>query len=92
MGKTCLHCGQPITLDQHQGMWLHKYERWPNDNGYWCDDLGLTSANPNSKEKQKLHDEGWYIQEWFEGRWCHKNAKTGEHMSEEEFNKLLING
>lgn len=37
---TCKHCG--ATLIYQRGgstgtdMWLHKWDRWPNDNGYWC--------------------------------------------------------
>jgi hypothetical protein len=86
--KLCLHCKFPIYFHEYECMWLHDSDRWEGDNGYWCDDVHIYSANPRTKREQELHNDGWYIQEWFEGKRCHKNAKTGEHLTEDEFNKL----
>lgn len=36
----CKHCGGILIWNRGgssgSDMWLHRGDRWPNDNGYWC--------------------------------------------------------
>lgn len=59
--KKCLWCGKPIMCDEKSNTWVHIWDRWKGDNGYYCTKKEGLSANPNSKEKQKSIDDGWYI-------------------------------
>lgn len=32
----CKNCGKELILDEPAACWLHKWDRWKGDNGFWC--------------------------------------------------------
>lgn len=40
----CVHCGEPVIYSRDDAVYIHRWGRWPGDNGYYCTQEDRTSA------------------------------------------------